>query len=286
MDFKKFAQLIMIEQTLFALPFAWMGILFAGGGSLNHWFWASLALFGARTAGMSFNRLLDADVDAKNPRTAERLLPKGEVTRFSVWILAGAASGLLVFSSYMLNSLCFYLSFFAIFLLFTYSFFKRFSASAHFYLGFVEAAAPIGGYLAISGVFELRAFLPGVAIMFWIAGLDILYSLQDQNFDRQEGLHSIPARYGRTKSLSISGLSYLAAVTALAAAGSMANLGAVYWVAVAAVAFIFIRQQVLSRTDGDELENSLGRIFYLNRFISPVLFLGMLLDAVLKNYFY
>lgn len=286
MFLKKFAKLIMIEQTLFALPFAWIGILFAGGGSIVQWLWASAALFGARTAGMAFNRLLDADIDAKNPRTSDRLLPAGEVSSVSVWLLSIAASGLLVLSSYMLNPLCFYLSFVAVVLLFTYSLFKRFSATSHFYLGFVEAAAPVGGYLAISGAFELKAFLPGMAIMFWIAGLDIMYSLQDQNFDKEEGLHSIPARFGRLKSLVFSTLSYVLAVASLIGIGLAGELGAVYWISVIAVFFILIRQQFYIYSTESNLENIIGEIFYLNRFVSPVLFAGMFFDAVLKNFIF
>ncbi len=286
MDFKKFSRLVMIEQTLFALPFAWIGILFAGGGSLYQWFMTSLALFGARTAGMSFNRVLDAEIDAKNPRTADRLIPSGEVSRAAALFLGIASSALLIYASYLLNSLCFYLSFVAVVLLFTYSLFKRFSSSSHFYLGLVEAAAPVGGYLAITGEFGILAFLPGIAIMFWIAGLDILYAMQDEDFDRREGFHSVPARFGRTRALLFSGASYCISLGALLGAGFMAKLGALYWVSVAGVAFIFLRQQVLARTEGDELIASMKSVFFLNRFVSPVVFAGMLLDAIMKNFIY
>lgn len=285
MDFKKFSQMIMIEQTLFALPFAYMGILFAGGGTPAQWLWATLALFGARTAGMSFNRVLDARIDAKNPRTAGRHIPAGELSVVSVWLMALMACAVLVGSSYMLNRLCFYLSFVAVALLFTYSFFKRFSASSHFYLGFVEAAAPVGGYLAVTGAFAPMAFMPGMAIMFWIAGLDILYAMQDMDHDRQEGLFSIPARYGREKALVLSGASYVLALASLTGAGIMAGLGLMYWTAVSAVAFIFFRQQALARTEGQELQASVLQIFSLNRFISPVIFIGMFMDAMFRNLF-
>jgi len=275
----------MIEQTLFALPFAYMGILFAGGGTPAQWLWATLALFGARTAGMSFNRVLDARIDAKNPRTAGRHIPAGELSVVSVWLMALMACAVLVGSSYMLNRLCFYLSFVAVALLFTYSFFKRFSASSHFYLGFVEAAAPVGGYLAVTGAFAPMAFMPGMAIMFWIAGLDILYAMQDMDHDRQEGLFSIPARYGREKALVLSGASYVLALASLTGAGIMAGLGLMYWTAVSAVAFIFFRQQALARTEGQELQASVLQIFSLNRFISPVIFIGMFMDAMFRNLF-
>ncbi len=203
----------------------------------------------------------------------------------SVWLMSLLACAVLVGSSYMLNRLCFYLSFVAVALLFTYSFFKRFSASSHFYLGFVEAAAPVGGYLAVTGAFAPMAFMPGLAIMFWIAGLDILYAMQDMDHDRREGLFSIPARYGREKALALSGSSYVLALASLTGAGIMAGLGLMYWTAVSAVAFIFFRQQALARTEGQELQASVLQIFSLNRFISPVIFIGMFMDAMFRNLF-
>ena len=130
MDFKQFSNLIMIEQTLFALPFALIGVLFAESGTFMNWIWAVAALVAARTAGMSFNRVIDADIDAKNPRTRDRLIPKGEVRAATVWLTAAISSLVLIGASYMLNDLCFHLSFVAVFLLFAYSYFKRFSASS------------------------------------------------------------------------------------------------------------------------------------------------------------
>ena len=182
----------MVEQTLFALPFALIGVLFAGGGTFMNWIWAITALVAARTAGMSFNRVIDADIDARNPRTSDRLIPKGEVQPSTVWLTAIISCLVLIGVSYLLNPLCFKLSFVAVLLLFTYSYFKRFSASSHFYLGFVEAAVPIGGYLAVTGEFSLVPFVLGFAILTWIAGLDIVYALQDKTFDEKEKLHSFP----------------------------------------------------------------------------------------------
>ncbi|PJB41176.1 MAG: 4-hydroxybenzoate octaprenyltransferase, partial [Deltaproteobacteria bacterium CG_4_9_14_3_um_filter_44_9] len=168
MDFKKFSNLIMLEQTLFALPFAYLGVLFANGKALSTWILVTIALVAARTAGMSFNRVIDAEIDAKNPRTKDRLLPKGEAKRSEVWIIGIVSSLVLIGSSYLLNNLCFYLSFAAVFLLFTYSYFKRVSSSSHFYLGFTEAAAPIGGYLAVTGKFDVIPFVLGSSILLWI----------------------------------------------------------------------------------------------------------------------
>ncbi|MEW6528186.1 MAG: UbiA-like polyprenyltransferase [Spirochaetota bacterium] len=277
MDFKKLSQLILIEQTVFALPFAYLGILFAGGGRLSTWIFASVALISARTAGMCFNRLIDADIDAKNPRTKDRALPKGEVTRNEVLRVAVIACVVFVLSSYMLNMLCFYLSFVAIVLLISYSYFKRFSSASHLYLGFVEAAAPIGGYLAVAGKFDLIPFILGFAIMMWIAGLDVVYALLDVDFDRQEGLYSIPSRYGVDKALVISALLYVLSFSSLIALGVMTNRREAYWIGVLCVGIIFMYQQKLARSS--DVQHAIKEFFKVNSFISPVLFLATLVDV-------
>ncbi len=279
MDFKTFSKLIMIEQTLFALPFALIGVLFAGGGDFFTWLWVVVALSAARTAGMSFNRVIDANIDAKNPRTKDRLIPKGDVTPLEVWMAGAISSFLLIFASFMLNKLCFYLSFLAVFLLFTYSYFKRFSASSHFYLGFVEAAAPIGGYLAAAGEFTIVPFILGFAIMTWIAGLDIVYALQDMEFDSEESLHSIPAKFGKEKSLVFSAMSYVASVSAMVWAGLITEMGVFYWIAIALIGVIFVYQQKLARSK--DIGPAIMRFFKINRYISPILFFGALLDILL-----
>ncbi len=284
MDFKKFSGLIMIEQTLFAMPFAYIGMLFAGGGKPSDWLWATLALFAARTAGMSFNRILDAEIDAKNPRTSSRHIPSGELSKKSVWILSALASGLLIFSSFMLNTLVFYLSFAALALLFTYSFFKRFSSSSHFYLGVVEAAAPIGGFLAVSGKFEIAAFMPGAAILFWIAALDILYSIQDLEFDKKEGLFSIPSGYGLNAALSISAVSYMLAAASLVVSGILIKAGWIFYIFTAAAFLLFCAQFFLANKNKENINSAIFKIFFINRFVSPVILTGVLLDFIFRKY--
>jgi 4-hydroxybenzoate polyprenyltransferase len=277
MDFRKIAKLILIEQTLFTLPFAYLGILFAGGAGWYTWVWVTVALTAARTAGMSFNRIIDADIDARNPRTKDRLVPKGEVSAGIVWSLGIISSIILILSAYMLNMLCFYLSFPAIILLFTYSYFKRFSSSSHFYLGFVEAAAPIGGYLAVTGEFHLLPFLLGAVIMTWIAGLDIVYALQDTEFDKTEGLFSIPVKFGKQKALLFSAGCYFVSLIILAIAGYRAGMRWPFGIAFVCIMFIFIYQQYVART-GD-LKISIKKYFKANMFISPVLFIGTFIDV-------
>lgn len=279
MDFKKFSNLIMIEQTLFALPFAYLGVLFANGKDLSTWILVTMALVAARTAGMSFNRVIDAKIDLKNPRTKDRLIPKGEVKQAEVWIIGIISSLALIGSSYLLNSLCFYLSFAAVFLLFTYSFFKRFSSSSHFYLGFVEAAAPIGGYLAVTGEFSVVPFVLGAAILLWIAGLDIVYALMDVEFDRKEGLYSFPSTYGEKKALAASGICYVLSFVAMITAGIITGKSMPYWAALVCVAFIFIYQQNIARSGN--IGVALRKFFNANMYVSPFLLTGTLIDVFL-----
>ncbi len=280
MDFKKFSELIMIEQTLFALPFAFIGVLFAGGNTLSTWFWVAIALIAARTAGMSFNRVIDASIDAKNPRTKNRLVPRGEVDATMVWLIAIISSLVLIFSALMLNRLCFYLSFAAVSLLFTYSYFKRFSASSHFYLGAVEAAAPIGGYLAVTGEFTVVPFILGMVILLWIAGLDIIYAVQDREFDLREKLHSIPARMGEKQAITISLACYVLAMIALTTAGILTHKTLPYWLAVICIGGIFAYQQKIVR--GGIVSGTIKKFFQVNLYVSPILFIGTFMDLLLK----
>jgi len=269
----------MIEQTLFALPFALIGVLFAGGGSVRIWVLTLVALVAARTAGMSYNRVIDAEIDAKNLRTRDRLVPKGEVPAETVWGVAGIASLILIGTAYLLNDLCFYLSFAAVFLLFSYSYFKRFSASSHFYLGLVEAAAPIGGYLAVTGGFTLVPFVLGFAILTWIAGLDIVYALQDLAFDRNEKLHSIPVRVGRKNALRLSAVCYIFSLGAMIFAGFLAHRAFVYWIALVLIGLIFFSQQKLARSD--DVAAGIKMFLRINMLISPILFFGTLMDVLI-----
>jgi len=282
MDFKKFSKLIMIEQTLFALPFALIGVLFAGGGTFMTWLWVIVALASARTAGMSFNRVIDAEIDAKNPRTSDRPVPKGDVQPGVVWITAAISSFLLIGASFMLNRLCFYLSFPSVLMLFTYSYLKRFSASSHFYLGLVEAAAPIGGYIAVTGEFTRVPFVLGFIIMTWIAGLDIVYAIQDMEFDVKEKLHSMPVRFGKKGALVISTACYLVSISAMIYAGFLTHKTVPYWTAVVLVGIIFFYQQRLARSKNITL--AIRNFFKANIYISPILFFGTLTDVFIGKF--
>lgn len=247
------------------------------------WLWVTIALAAARTAGMSFNRVIDAEIDAKNPRTSDRLIPKGEVQPAAVWLTAIISSLALIGASFMLNRLCFYLSFPAVFMLFTYSYFKRFSASSHFYLGFIEAAAPIGGYIAVTGEFALVPFVLGFVIMTWIAGLDIVYALQDMGFDTKENLYSIPACKGKKIALITSTICYICSISAMIYVGVITHKEVPYWLAIVCIGIIFLYQQKLARSENIALATK--DFFKINMYISPILFFGTLIDVFLRQDF-
>lgn len=277
MGLKRLRELVLVEHTLFALFLACLGILFAGGGRVLVWVWAAIALIAAHTAGMAFSRLVGADADKRIQRARNSLMPRGELTGGEARMLAAGSCAALVFASYMLNSLCFYLSFAAIALLLSCSFLRRLGAVSHLYPGCVEAVAPVGGYLAVTGEFDLMPFVLGAAVMTWITGLDLVRALPDMESDRGEGIRSIPVTFGRESALAISSGLYAAALVALAAGGALAKKGIAYWVAALCVALIFFRQQSLARKE--DIAQTSGEILQINSYIPPVLFIGTFIDV-------
>lgn len=275
-----FFKLIRVRETVFSLPLAYIGMLMVAQTppSLRTWIFVTLALVSARTLGMCLNRILDKDIDARNPRTAHRLLPSGEVAiSTALWYAAGSGV-LFVVSAYLLNPLCFYLSFPALFLLITYSLVKRFSSLSHFYLGFTEACAPIGGALAVDPRFSPLLLLIGCYVILWIAGVDAIYSCQDYEFDRTFRLFSIPVRFGLKNTLIISAVLHGAAVAVLILIGVIIRASAAYFACLVAVFGFFVRQHTLvSACDLSKLQVA---FFNMNRNISFTVFLAFLLNFI------
>lgn len=200
--------LLRFEQTLFALPIAVAASLWAAGGWPEAWVlcWMLLAMVGARTAGMSANRLIDAGLDASNPRTKERLLPSGRIGPATVTAVMVGSLFLLGLSAWMLNPLCFRLCPLAFFLLLGYSYLKRFTWACHFGLGAVQACGPLGAWMAVTGSFEWEALWLALGVSFWMAGFDILYALADEEHDRNHHIFSMPGRFGAERACRISRL--------------------------------------------------------------------------------
>jgi 4-hydroxybenzoate polyprenyltransferase len=236
-------QMIRFEHTLFALPFAFMGMLLAAGG-WPPWAkvgWIVLAMVGARSAAMGWNRLVDRRIDAANPRTAGRALPAGLVTPGFVAGFVAASAALLVVAAWRLNPLALALAPVALAVLLLYSYTKRFTWASHLVLGLALAGAPLGAWIAVRGDVGAVPLLLGAAVLLWVAGFDILYALQDLDFDRRVGLYSVPARFGVRAALWISALLHVGVLGLLAwlprlyqpppgAAMGPAGLGAAYWV--------------------------------------------------------
>lgn len=249
---RAWGRMVKFSHSIFALPFALSGALLAADVSGITWTqvgWIVLAMVGARNAAMGFNRLADHELDARNPRTAGRELPRGRLSRGAVWAFTLALSALFVFAAFRLGPLCGWLSPLALAIVFAYSYTKRFTWASHLFLGLGLAIAPVGGWLAVHGRFALAAWLLGAAVLLWVAGFDVIYACQDLEFDRREGLRSIPARFGPRGALWMARSFHLAAVAALAAVGLVARLHPVYWAGWLLIGGLLIWEHRLVRED-------------------------------------
>ncbi|RKQ63829.1 4-hydroxybenzoate polyprenyltransferase [Thermovibrio guaymasensis] len=279
---KNYLELIKVEHTVFALPFALTSALIAADGfpSLYQVFWITVALFGARTAAMSLNRAIDAEIDAKNPRTANRHIPRGVVKKTEGLLLAVLGFALMVYSAYRLNPLAFKLSPVAIFVLTLYSFTKRFTALCHIVLGVAIALAPLGAWVAVRGSIDLPALILSAAVAFWVAGFDIIYALQDVEFDRKMGLFSIPAKLGVERALLLSRLFHLITLLCLIFVGLLENLGLFYYLGLLISAFFMVKEH---RIVAREREKIAFAFFNLNGYISLTVFFFTLIDFLWRG---
>lgn len=245
----EYGKLVMFSHTIFSLSFAVVSLLLASAGSpsIRVVFWAGLALLGARTGANALNRVVDAKIDGKNPRTADRQIPQGTISTAETLVLVVGCCVLLVVSAAMLNPLCMYLSPLALLLMFLYSYTKRFTWACHLVLGITCACAPVGAWLAVTGSFSFTALFLGAANCLWTAGFDIIYGSQDYEFDRANGLHSIPVRFGVRGGLMISTLFHAVALCCLCIAG-MINFpvfGIVYGIGLGVIAILMVVQHTM-----------------------------------------
>ena len=240
---------VIIRHTLFSLPFALVAVLLETNGRppLRPLLLILLAAASARNAANALNRVIDADIDAKNPRTAGRHLPTGRLSKKELLVFAGVMGVLLVSATAMLNWLCVALLPVAAVLIGGYSYTKRFTWLCHYWLGVACASAPMGAFLALSGRFEIRYFALAGAVALWVAGFDILYALQDISFDRGQGLHSVPARFGAKGARILSALSHLGTVVGLAALPLFWDLSWAYAGGVAIAAALLVAEHVVVR---------------------------------------
>ena len=274
-------EMIKFEHTIFALPFAFTGALLALDGlpSLEQVIWIIAAMVGARSAAMGFNRWADRDIDSENPRTKTRALPLGLVTPAQVLAFIIVSSGLLVLSAYMLNPLSFMLAPVALAIVFFYSYTKRFTFLSHAFLGLAISGAPMGAWIAVTGRFEFPALVLGVAVLFWLVGFDILYALQDLEFDRKAGLHSVPQRFGVRTSLLISRTAHLVTMLCLFWIYVLLPVGLVYLLGVlVAMGLIIYEHSLVKESDLSKLNIA---FFNMNGYISVTIFIFTLLDVLL-----
>jgi len=275
-------EMIKFEHTIFALPFALISALLAArpqllpsGASLG---WILLAMVGARSTAMAFNRIADAEFDAANPRTARRHIPAGIIGKAQVWAFLLIATVLFELAAYRLNRLCFALSPIALLFLFGYSYTKRFTSLCHLVLGLTIGIAPIGAWLAVRGTWSPVPLLLGAIVMLWIGGFDIIYALQDYDFDVRSSLFSLPKRLGKPGALLVSRVMHGAMVALLAVVGALAHLHAFYFVGVVVVAGLIAYEQHLVKPD--DLSRVDLAFFTLNGWVSVSLFVFVLLDCV------
>ncbi|MGB8992122.1 MAG: UbiA-like polyprenyltransferase [Desulfobaccales bacterium] len=240
-------EMIKIGHSVLALPFAFMGVLLAARGLPDGriLFWILVAMVGARSAAMAFNRLVDARFDALNPRTADRALPAGKISRRATILFIVVSAVIFMGAAAQLNRVCFALSPVALSVILGYSLTKRFTVASHLVLGLSLGLAPVGGWLAVRGDLGPAVLVLAGAVLFWVAGFDILYALQDEAFDRRVGLSSLPARVGPTWARRLAGFCHLAAALGFAATGRLAGLGPIYAGAVGVSAVILLVQHLL-----------------------------------------
>lgn len=277
-------RMIKFEHTVFALPFAFLGMMLAAEGwpSWQTAGWIVVAMVGARSAAMGFNRLADRKVDAANPRTAGRELPAGKVSPAFVAGFVVVSVALLLLAAWRLNPLALKLAPVALIVLLGYSYTKRFTSLSHLVLGLALAGAPLGAWVAVTGSFAPAPLVLGGAVLLWVAGFDVLYALQDLEFDRKSGLHSIPARLGATGALWVSGILHVAMLALLVLLPRFyePGLSGVYWVGVAGCAALLTYQHWVVRP-GD-LSRLNAAFFFANGLLATWLFGATAIDLLAR----
>jgi 4-hydroxybenzoate polyprenyltransferase len=267
-----YLKMIKISHSVFALPFAFTGAFLAASGipSLKQIVWIAVAMIGARSGAMGLNRIIDRKIDAVNPRTANREIPSGKIKVRDAVIFTFISLALFVFAAYNLNPLCLKLSPIAIAVLVLYSYTKRFTWMAHFVLGIAISAAPLGAWIAVKGTFDWDIMPLSIAVVFWLAGFDVLYALQDVEFDKSYGLHSIPQRFGVQKSLILSKIFHFITWSLLSITGIIFHLNFVYWAGMLLVAGLLVYEHSLVK-HGDLSKLNMA-FFNMNGYISILVF--------------
>ncbi len=276
----KFLSMIDFNHTLFGLPFAYLGAFLAVSGipSLAQLFWITVAMFGARSAALCLNRLIDRAIDRANPRTAGWVLPAGELPVTGVWFLVIVFFVILFWAAAHLNPLCVKLAPLAVIILWIYSYTKRFTWWCHLLLGMAVGIGPVGGWIAVTGRFEWQPLLLWMAVAGWVAGFDTMYACQDIEFDRNHGLFSIPARFGATGALIFSAAFHLSTVIFLIINGLVMQLGIWYFIGIAFTAILLLYEHIIVTPANLARVNFAS--FRINHYVGLIIFVMTLIDIL------
>lgn len=281
---KTYGELVMFSHTLFSLPFAIIGMIWASQGlpSFEIIFWSLIALVGARNGANALNRWVDRDIDKKNPRTANRHIPKGIIKNYEVWGIVLFCFAIFVFAAFKLNFLCFMLSPVALVLFIMYSYTKRFTWACHIILGIACAGAPVGAWLAVTGEFALAPFILGAVVMLWVAGFDIIYGTQDIDFDRQNGLYSIPATFGLKGALYISRLFHFIMILLLVSLYFLMDMGWIYLIGIFISGILLaVEHYIVSPANEKRMKIA---SYNINQVVSLLILIFTVIDTLVRNY--
>lgn len=280
---KAYGELVMFSHTLFSLPFALIGMIWAAQGlpTKETIFWILIALIGARNGANALNRLVDKDIDKINPRTASRHIPRGIVKSYEAWGITIFCFSIFILAAYKLNPLCFKLTPIALFLFIIYSYTKRFTWACHIVLGIACAGAPVGAWLAVTGQFALPPFILGAVVAFWVAGFDIIYGTQDIEFDRENGLFSIPARFGLNGALFIAKALHFIMILLLIALFFIMDMGFIYLIGISISGVLLaVEHHIVSPKNESKMKIASYKI---NQIISPLILLFTVLDMAVYS---
>jgi 4-hydroxybenzoate polyprenyltransferase len=279
---RRFSALVRLEHTLFALPYAYVGALYAVDGwpGFANLFWITVAMAGARSLAMAVNRLVDAEIDARNPRTARREIPAGLLSRMQVLCFCLVSVAIFALAVSQLAPITRWLAPIPVVAFVIYPYLKRFTPLCHLWLGAVDGLAPVGAWVAITNDVDPKAFLLGGVVCFWIAGFDVIYATMDYEVDRRQGLHSIPADYGLAAGLTIGRVFHALAVVFMVLSGIALGVGVIYWIGVVICAALLAYENAIVKPD--DLSRVNAAFFNVNAIVAGIYLAAVIGDVAVR----
>jgi 4-hydroxybenzoate polyprenyltransferase len=279
---RRLSALVRLEHTLFALPYAYVGAIFAVDGrpATSDLIWITVAMAGARSLAMALNRLIDAEIDARNPRTVRRELPAGLLSRTQVLVFCAVSLAVFALAVSQLAPITRWLAPIPVIAFVVYPYLKRFTPLCHLWLGAVDGLAPVGAWVAITNTVDWQPFLLGGVVCFWIAGFDVIYATMDYEHDRQQGLHSIPADWGIATGLKVTRLFHALAVVFMVLAGIALDTGPIYYAGVAICAVLLAYENAIVKPD--DLSRVNAAFFNVNAILAGIYLLAVIGDVAVR----